>query len=207
MVLRRARRSGPPPWANRSAPMGAIVFERWRSCSTLIPPPSMTGVKPDAWIGFNRLLGDRAGFVLTLGILSACVGLFTGDIRPFAQHYRPICPTMCVKEVHCELYLAGILDVYSRRLIGYAMDAHRDERLVERALEMALGRRRPRVGLVHHSDRGSQYTSHGYRGLLACHGIVRSLSGKAEPYDTALMESFFGTLKAECVERHDFQTQ
>jgi transposase InsO family protein len=107
------------------------------------------------------------------------------------------------------LYLAGILDVYSRRAIGYAMAVCRDERLVETALEMALVQRRPRAGLVHHSDRGSQYTSHGYRGLLECHGIVLSMRGKGEPYDNALnarMESFFGTLKAECVERHDFQT-
>ena len=105
------------------------------------------------------------------------------------------------------LSLAGILDVYSRRLIGYAMEAHRDERLVETALEMALGSRRPRVGLVHHSDRGSQYTSHGYLGLLACQGIVISMSGKGAPYDNALMESFFGTLNAFGFERHDFQTQ
>lgn len=104
------------------------------------------------------------------------------------------------------LYLAGILDVYSRRVIGYALDRARDERLVETALEMALSSRRPRAGLVHHSDRGSQYTSHGYRSLLDCYGIVLSMSGKGEPYDNALMESFFSTLKVECVGRHDFQT-
>jgi putative transposase len=104
------------------------------------------------------------------------------------------------------LYLAGILDVYSRRAIGYAMGTTRDERLVEAALDMALADRRPAAGLVHHSDRGSQYTSYGYRALLECHGIVLSMSGKGEPYDNALMESFFGTLKVECVQRHDFQT-
>jgi putative transposase len=71
---------------------------------------------------------------------------------------------------------------------------------------MALLSRRPGAGLVHQSDRGSQYTATGYRGLLECCGIVVSMSGKGEPYDNALMESFFGTLKAECVERHDFQT-
>jgi putative transposase len=86
------------------------------------------------------------------------------------------------------------------------MDGSRDERLVETALEMALVGRRPRAGLVHHADRGSQYSSTGYRGTLEGHGIVMSMSGKGEPYDNALMESFFSTLKAECVERHDFQT-
>ena len=100
------------------------------------------------------------------------------------------------------LYLAGIVDTYSRRAIGYAMDTRRDEALVETALEMALLGRRPQAGLVHHSDRGSQYTSWGYRAILESYGIVLSMSGKGDPYDNALMESFFATLKAECVERH-----
>jgi putative transposase len=104
------------------------------------------------------------------------------------------------------LYFAGIVDVYSRRAIGYAMDTRRDEALVETALEMALFSRRPMAGLLHHSDRGSQYTSGGYRGMLESYGIVLSMSQKGEPYDNALMESFFATLKAECVERHDFHT-
>jgi transposase InsO family protein len=105
------------------------------------------------------------------------------------------------------LYLAGILDVYSRRAIGYAMDRYRDEQLVETALDMALVTRRPPAGkLIHHSDRGSQYSSTGYRGTLEEQGIRMSMSGKGDPYDNALMESFFSTLKGECVERHDFQT-
>jgi transposase InsO family protein len=143
-----------------------------------------------------------------------------------SQHTQPVAPNLLARDFTATapnrkwvaditaigtkagwLYLAGILDVYSRRLVGYAIDAHRDERLVELALDMALGRRRPRAGLVHHSDRGSQYTSREYRGLLECHGIVMSMSGKGEPYDNALMESFFSRLKAECVDRHSFQTQ
>jgi putative transposase len=83
------------------------------------------------------------------------------------------------------LYLAGILDVYSRRAIGYAMDGDRHEQLVETALAMALLSRRPAAGLLHHSDRGSQYTSGGYRGLLEASGIRVSMSGKGEPYDNA----------------------
>lgn len=86
------------------------------------------------------------------------------------------------------------------------MDTRRDEALVETALEMALLGRRPQAGLVHHSDRGSQYTSLGYRAMLESYGMVLSMSGKGDPYDNALMESFFATLKAECVERHTFQT-
>ena len=86
------------------------------------------------------------------------------------------------------------------------MDIRRDEALVETALEMALLTRRPQAGLVHHSDRGSQYTSGNYRAILESYGIVLSMSGKGEPYDNALMESFFATLKGECVERHEFQS-
>jgi putative transposase len=104
------------------------------------------------------------------------------------------------------LYLAGIIDTYSRRAIGYAMDIRRDETLVETALEMALLARRPQAGLVHHSDRGSQYTSGNYRAILESYGMVLSMSGKGEPYDNALMESFFATLKGECVERYRFET-
>ena len=143
-----------------------------------------------------------------------------------SQHTQPIAPNVLARDFSAEapnrkwvaditgiptrsgwLYLAGILDVYSRRAIGYAMDGCRDERLVETALDMALVGRRPRAGrLIHHSDRGSQYSSTGYRGILEEHGIRMSMSGKGEPYDNALMESFFSTLKAECVERQDFQT-
>jgi len=142
-----------------------------------------------------------------------------------SQHTQPVAPNLLARDFTAEapnrkwvaditgiatrsgwLYLAGILDVYSRRAIGYAMDGSRDERLVETALDMALLSRRPAAGLIHHSDRGSQYSSTGYRGALETQGIVMSMSGKGEPYDNALMESFFSTLKAECVERHDFQT-
>jgi putative transposase len=77
---------------------------------------------------------------------------------------------------------------------------------VKTALDLALLSRRPGAGLGHHADRGSQYTATGYRGLLEGCGIVVSRSGKGEPYATALRESFFGTLKAEGGERHDFQT-
>jgi transposase InsO family protein len=143
-----------------------------------------------------------------------------------SQHTQPIAPNLLGRDFTAQapnrkwvaditgiptrggwLYLAGILDAYSRRAIGYAMDGYRDERLVERALDMALVSRRPLAGqLIHHSDRGSQYSSTGYRGTLEEQGIRMSMSGKGEPYDNALMESFFSTLKAECVERHDFQT-
>jgi putative transposase len=102
------------------------------------------------------------------------------------------------------LYLAGIVDCYSRLVVGWAMSPTRDERLVEDALHMALGRRHPVEGLLHHSDRGSQYTSSAYRALLAEHGVTVSMSRKGDCWDNALMESVWATVKGECADRHVF---
>jgi transposase InsO family protein len=105
------------------------------------------------------------------------------------------------------LYLAAIVDIYSRFVVGWAMGKERDEQLITTAAVMALSRRRPGAGLIHHSDQGSQYTSQGYQQLLHQYGILISMSGKGDCYDNALMESFFGTLKEECVERQVFKTR
>lgn len=96
------------------------------------------------------------------------------------------------------LYLAAIEDVYSRKLVGWAMSERVDTDLVEAALRMALLHRQPPTGLLHHSDRGCQYTSARYRALLAQHHIVVSMSRAGECYDNAVPESFWATLKAEC---------
>ena len=99
------------------------------------------------------------------------------------------------------LYLALVLDVFSRKLVGWAMDAHRESALVERALRMALAQRQPAPGeLLHHSDRGGQYASLTYQQLLAAYRITVSMSRTADPYDNALMESCIGTLKIECAD-------
>lgn len=97
------------------------------------------------------------------------------------------------------LYLAVILDLYSRIVVGWSMSANCDEDLVGCALDMALARRRPKAGLLHHSDRGSQYTSRAYRLLLEQSGILVSMSRTGNCWDNAAMESFFGSLKEECV--------
>lgn len=102
------------------------------------------------------------------------------------------------------LYLAVILDLFSRMVVGWAMDATENEHLVRLAFQMALARRHPSAGLLHHSDRGSEYTSLGYRALLAELGIEVSMSRTANCYDNAVMESFFDTLKSECVMRAHF---
>ncbi|GHO90783.1 transposase [Reticulibacter mediterranei] len=104
-----------------------------------------------------------------------------------------------IPTTHGWLYLAVILDLYSRMVVGWSMSGSCDEKLVERALAQALARRRPHAGLLHHSDRGSQYTSQAYQACLVQSGIQASMSRKGNCWDNAAMESFFGTLKEECV--------
>lgn len=105
------------------------------------------------------------------------------------------------------LYLAGVLDLYSRRLIGWAMGSSLETALPLAALHMALRRRRPGAGLLHHSDRGCQYASAAYRSTLAEHGCIASMSRRGNCYDNATMESFWSTLKHELVYRHRFATR
>ena len=97
------------------------------------------------------------------------------------------------------LYLAAVMDLYSRRIIGWTMSEHIDSDLVTSALQMAVSQRKPQAGLLHHSDRGSQYASDNFQDLLKDNGIVCSMSRKGDCWDNACMESFFGSLKTEWV--------
>ena len=103
------------------------------------------------------------------------------------------------------VYLAVILDAFSRRVIGWALDRSLDTVLTLQALRMAIQRRRPAPGLVHHSDRGVQYASHDYTQLLQERGIQISMSRKANPWDNARCESFIKTLKHEEVYRTEYR--
>jgi putative transposase len=105
------------------------------------------------------------------------------------------------------LYVAAVMDRWSRRIVGLAMAEHMESALVERALQQALGQRRRPHGCLHHSDRGSQYASAEYRRLLAAHGLEASMSRAGNCYDNAAMESFWGKLKTELVHRHRFATR
>jgi transposase InsO family protein len=105
------------------------------------------------------------------------------------------------------LYLAVVLDLYSRQVIGWALGPYLRDELTLSALKMALGRRSVGDGLLHHSDRGSQYASQDYRQLLAGNGIVASMSRPGNAYDNAPMESFFATLKSELLHHHRFQSR
>jgi len=105
------------------------------------------------------------------------------------------------------LYLAVVLDFYSRKVVGFAMQNSLQTSICSNALNMACLMRRPPTELIHHSDRGSQYASNEYRAVLAKHGFKQSMSRKGNCYDNAMVESFFSTLKKERVHRQKYQTK
>lgn len=141
-----------------------------------------------------------------------------------SDHRRPVAPNVLQRDFSAPnqkwvgdilgvptdegwLYVAALLDTFSRRIIGLALSAARDEALVMAALRMALTQRMVVGDLIHHTDRGSQYTADDYLALLKAHGVTVSMSGRGDPYDNAMMESFFSTLRAECTERYHFATR
>ena len=105
------------------------------------------------------------------------------------------------------LYLAVLLDLYSRRVIGWAMSATPDKHVAVAALQMALALRQPAPGLIHHSDQGALYTSGAYQQVLAQQGLVASMSRRGNCYDNAVVESFFSTLKNELIHDRDYHTR
>ncbi len=105
------------------------------------------------------------------------------------------------------LYLAAVLDLYSRRVVGLAMDKTIADTLVTQAMMQAILRRSPGKGLICHSDRGSQYAGHNFKEILSRHEFVGSMSRKGDCWDNAVAESFFHTLKVELIHRHRFQTR
>jgi len=104
-------------------------------------------------------------------------------------------------------YLAAILDAWSRRIVGWSMASHLRTELVATALELALARRRPAAGLIHHSDHGTQYTSLAFGRRLREAGIAASMGSRGDAYDNALAESFFASLETELIDRSDWPTR
>ena len=105
------------------------------------------------------------------------------------------------------LYLAAVLDLFSRRVVGWSMASTMHSSLVRNALRMALAARQPQAGLLHHSDRGSQYAGYAYQSLLDDHHVIASMSRTGNCYDNATRESFFGTLKFELIHDRHYQSR
>ena len=105
------------------------------------------------------------------------------------------------------LYLAVVMDLYSRRIVGWCMDKTMTQALVIRALMMAINLRQPKAGLIHHSDRGSQYASEAYQALLTQHGVLPSMSRKGNCWDNAVMERFFKSYKEEWIGNNVYRTR
>lgn len=105
------------------------------------------------------------------------------------------------------LFLSAIKDLFSQKIVGFAMDEHMEVSLVAKALDMALKDRRPEQDIIHHSDRGSQYTSRDYRAMLENSGVSVSMSRRGNCYDNASAESFWARLKIECIYTREFATR
>ena len=105
------------------------------------------------------------------------------------------------------LYVAGHKDLFSGNIVGYAMGERLTRNLISQSLFKAIAAKRPAEGLIHHSDRGSQYCSHEYRNLMEHFGLKASMSGKGNCYDNAPMESFWGTLKQELIHHRRYRTR
>ena len=129
------------------------------------------------------------------------------DFRADASNQKWACDITYLWTGEGWLYLAVVLDLFSRMVVGWAMDKRMQAKLFCDALQMALWRRRMPKGVVVHSDRGSQYCSRQYQALLAKHDLICSMSGKGNCYDNAVAESFFHTLKVEMVHGESFATR
>lgn len=143
-----------------------------------------------------------------------------------SRHEHPIAPNLLERDFHASapneawvgdvtyiptatgwLFLAVLLDLFSRRVVGWATSEKNDTALALAALQQAVHTRRPPRGLVHHTDRGSPYASDDYRAALAAAGVVASMSRAGDCYDNAVAESFFASLKSEWLDHEDFATQ
>jgi transposase InsO family protein len=129
--------------------------------------------------------------------LPVAPNLLSRDFQASAPNRRWVGDITYLRTSEGWLFLAAVLDLYSRMVVGWAVSAVIDRHLVLKALDMALKRRCPSAGLLHHSDQGSQYASGDYQKVLDARGITCSMSRKGDCYDNAAMESWFGTLKTE----------
>ena len=127
--------------------------------------------------------------------------LLDGDFTTTGPNQKWAGDISYIKTAEGWLYLAVVIDLYSRRIIGWATSKRLKRKLVMDALQRAIALRQPPEGVIFHSDRGRQYCSHDYQKLLRTHGFKASMSGKGNCYDNAAVETFFKSLKAELIWR------
>ena len=139
-------------------------------------------------------------------ILSVAENLLDRDFTATAPNRKWVADITYIPTKQGWLYLAVVLDLFSRRIVGWSMSDTIDSTLVQDALRMALLHRRPDAGLLHHSDRGVQYAAEGFQDLLDANKIVCSMSRKGNCWDNAVVESFFGSLKNEWVQKKIYHT-
>lgn len=166
-----------------------------------------------------------------IGRLMKQAGLWCKTRRKFkvttcSNHAKPISPNLLERRFDVDhinqywvgdityvatrkgwLYLATVIDLYSRKVVGWSMSDHMRAQLVNDALLMAIWQRKPSKGLIWHTDRGSQYASDSHRNTLKDHHIIQSMSRKGNCWDNAVAESFFHTLKTELIHHHKFENQ
>lgn len=139
--------------------------------------------------------------------LSVAPNLLAQDFQATAVNEKWLADITYIPTDEGWLYLATIEDLFSRLIAGWAMESYLTDQLTRKSLQMALIRRRPRAGLIHHSDRGGQYASDAYRALLTAAQIVPSMSSTGNAYDNAPMESFFSRLKNELTHHRHYRTR
>ena len=139
-------------------------------------------------------------------ILPVAENLLNRDFTAIAPNRKWVADITYIPTRQGWLYLAVVLDLFSRRIVGWSMSDIIDSALVQDALRMALLHRRPDAGLLHHSDRGVQYAAEGFQDLLAANKMICSMSRKGNCWDNAVVESFFGSLKNEWIQKKIYET-
>lgn len=140
-------------------------------------------------------------------IYTVAPNLLQRDFQASGPDRKWLADITCVPTREGWLYLAATLDLYSKLIVGWSMSGRMTSELVLDALEMAVGRRQPEPGLIHHSDRGGQYASADYQRALRSHGMICSMSRKGDCWDNAPMESWFHTLKTELTIHENYWTR
>lgn len=214
---------------------GCIVEKVDEELNNLIKSIFKAGREAYGQRRIKEALQKKHGFIVSkrrIGSIMKSLNLIPKMRKKFkvnttdSNHNLPVAPNILDRDFNSELpdtkyvgdityihtaqgwpYLATVIDLFSRKVVGWSMDDNMRVSLVNDALEMAIKRRSPQAGLIWHTDRGSQYASYSHKNLLQEHGIVQSMSRKGNCWDNAVAESFFHSLKTEFTNHEMFETR